>query len=48
MAQPVQTIRGKVVDKETQMPLPGANVRILGDSTGKSGASTDADGKFRI
>lgn len=48
LAQPVQTIRGKVVDKETQMPLPGANVRILGDSTGKSGASTDADGKFRI
>ncbi|CAN5596709.1 carboxypeptidase-like regulatory domain-containing protein [soil metagenome] len=42
-----QTIRGTVVDKITQMPLPGANVVVI-NSTPFNGASTDLDGKFKI
>ena len=42
-----QTIRGTVTDKNTKIPLPGANV-ILVDSDPLTGASADADGRFRI
>ncbi len=42
-----QTIRGRVVDKETQTALPGANVFILNTDPLK-GAMTDMDGHFRI
>ena len=38
-------ITGRVIDKETGMPLPGANVIIVGTSTG---AATDADGYYTI
>lgn len=38
-------IKGKVVDKQTGEPLIGANVVILGTS---SGASTDASGEYTI
>lgn len=41
-----QTIRGTVVDKQTQSPLPGAIVQVLGVE-GKN-TITDEDGKFRI
>lgn len=41
-----QTIRGTVVDKQTQNPLPGAIVQVTGVE-GKN-AITDDDGKFRI
>ena len=39
------TIYGKVVDKFTQQPLPGANVLVLNTNFG---ASTDFNGKFEI
>ncbi len=43
--QVTQTIRGTVIDYDTRMPLPGANVIIL--STGQ-GATTNGEGIFRI
>ena len=39
------TIYGKVVDKITQQPLPGANVLVVNTNFG---ASTDINGKFEI
>ncbi|RYD78209.1 MAG: TonB-dependent receptor [Sphingobacteriales bacterium] len=42
-----QTIRGTVVDKQSQSPLIGANVIILNTNPIK-GAATDDRGKFRI
>lgn len=42
-----QTIRGTVSDKASQFNIPGANVVIL-NSNPPLGASTDADGKFKI
>lgn len=44
---PVQTIRGIVVEKETQIPLPGATVLIL-NTNPQLTAITDSDGKFKI
>ena len=43
----VQTIRGKVVDQQTQMPLPGANVILLNSEPLKATA-TNQDGEFRL
>ena len=43
-----QTVRGRIVDKETQTPLPGATVQLLGDSAGTTGTATDADGYYRL
>ncbi|NOR75856.1 MAG: TonB-dependent receptor, partial [Draconibacterium sp.] len=42
-----QTIRGQVVDKESQTTLPGANVVILNTVPLKA-TTTDIDGNFRI
>lgn len=42
-----QTIRGTVLDKQTQSTLPGANVVVLNSDPFK-GASSDENGKFRI
>ncbi len=42
-----QVIRGKVVDKLTQMPLPGANV-VLQDSNPLVVTSTNEEGEFRM
>jgi len=44
---PTQVIRGTVIDKQSQVTLPGANVIILGLAPPK-GASTGADGSFKI
>lgn len=44
-AQTTQTVRGQVVDKETQMPLIGATLQIL---PSKAGAITDMNGNFRF
>lgn len=47
-AQPLhQSIRGKVTDKQTKTPLPGANVIVVGTDP-ILGSSTDADGNFNI
>ncbi|MCD4792877.1 MAG: carboxypeptidase-like regulatory domain-containing protein [Bacteroidales bacterium] len=42
-----QTVRGRVVDKESQIPLPGATVIILGTKPLKV-ALSDSEGYFRI
>ena len=42
-----QVVKGKVVDLESQFPLPGVNVQIInGDFS--AGVATSADGKFKI
>jgi len=43
-----QTIRGTVIDRESNQPLEGVNVVALKDSTIINGSSTDASGTFRI
>lgn len=48
-AQPTQTVRGKVVDSETQFPLSGVRIEILtSDTLSNYRAITDLDGKFSI
>ena len=42
-----QTIKGKVLDKESQVSLPGANVVILGTNP-VIGTVSDMDGNFRL
>ncbi len=44
---PTQTVRGKIIDQESRTALPGANVVVL-ETEHFMGASTDADGNFRI
>ena len=44
-AVPVQTIRGTVVDRETQAPLEGAAIAIADSPTG---AFSDAEGRFAL
>ncbi|NQV53946.1 MAG: TonB-dependent receptor [Flavobacteriales bacterium] len=44
---PTQTIRGKVIDEQSNAPLIGANVVVIG-SQPFIGASTDLDGNFRM
>jgi hypothetical protein len=44
-AEQTGTIEGRVVEAESQTPLPGTNVLVLGTPLG---AATDADGRFRI
>lgn len=44
-----QTLRGKIIDKQSRVPLPGANVILISDTAaGLIGVATDADGNFRI
>ena len=42
-----QTVRGRIIDQESQTALPGANVVIL-DSKELLGSTTDVNGNFRI
>lgn len=39
------TVQGKIVDAETQSPIPGVNVVIKGTSTG---TTTDTEGNYRV
>jgi hypothetical protein len=43
-----QTIRGTVIDKESNQPLEGVVVAVIKDSAILSGTTTDAQGKFRL
>lgn len=43
----VQIIKGTIVDKQSQSPIPGANIIIVGTNPIKS-ASSDFDGHFRL
>lgn len=47
-AQITQSIRGTVMDKESQFGIPGAIVRIVSDSSLKIQANTDVNGNFRL
>jgi len=42
-----QTVRGRVTDKQTMQPLPGANVIILGSDPIR-GTAADVDGHFTL
>ncbi len=42
-----QTVRGQVFDKETRLPLPGANIVVL-NSDPFIGTTSGADGRFRL
>jgi len=42
-----QTIKGTVIDNDSEMPLIGANILIT-TTTEMMGTSTDIDGNFRI
>lgn len=44
---PTQTIRGTVIDKQSQTQIPGANVILLGSDPVK-GSASDAGGRFKI
>lgn len=46
-AQPAQTVKGRVVDTESQQPVIGANV-IVTSTTPIIGGVTDTEGNFRI
>lgn len=46
--QSTQTIRGQVLDEVTRTPLIGVNVVITTSGSGVLGATTDADGNYRI
>jgi len=43
----VQVIRGVVVDKQTQTPLPGANIVLL-ETAPPKGTVSNAEGEFRL
>lgn len=42
-----QTVRGTVIDTDTQLPIIGASIIVV-DSDPLMGSVTDADGKFRL
>jgi hypothetical protein len=46
-AVPTQNIRGTVIDKQSQMQIPGANIVLLGSNPIK-GAVSDSEGRFKI
>lgn len=49
ICQPLtQTLRGKVVEAETQFPLIGTTVILTSDTTALTGSVTDENGNFRI
>lgn len=43
-----QSIRGRVIDKDSRQPIPGVNVALLDDPDHLSGTSTDADGRYEL
>lgn len=47
-SQITQTIRGKVVDKESKTPLIGASVILTTDTSKFIGSTTDIDGYFKL
>lgn len=47
-AQPSQTVRGKIVDKESKYPLVGVTALLVNNATQPVGTVTDVDGNFRL
>jgi len=49
MAQEItQTVKGKIIDTDTKVTLPGANVVLLNNSEIVQGTSSDMDGNFKL
>lgn len=48
LAQPSQTIRGRVVDKESKFPLIGVTALLVNNATQPIGTVTDVEGNFRL
>lgn len=48
VAQPTQTVRGRVIDKESKYPLVGATVLITDAGKDNLGAVVDTIGRYRI
>ena len=42
-----QVVRGKVVDKESQFPLPGVNIQFI-NAAFEKGVASDVNGTFKI
>ena len=47
-AQPTQTVRGKMVDKESKFPLIGVTALLVNNAAQPVGTVTDVDGNFRL
>ncbi len=47
-AQPSQTVRGKIVDKESKFPLIGVTALLVNNSAQPVGTVTDVEGNFRL
>ena len=47
-AQPSQTVRGKIVDKESKFPLVGVTALLVNNATQPVGTVTDVEGNFRL
>lgn len=47
-AQPSQTVRGKIVDKESKFPLIGVTAFLVNNATQPVGTVTDVEGNFRL
>ena len=43
-----QSIRGRVIDKDTRQPIPGVNVILMDDTSNISGTTTDFDGRYTL
>lgn len=43
-----QSLRGRVIDKDTRQPIPGVNVILMDDSTNLTGTTTDFDGRYEL
>ncbi len=48
VAQNTQTIRGRIVDKETKSPLPGVVVTLYKDSAVAGGGAADVNGNYKL
>ena len=48
LSQTTQTVRGRIVDKETFSPIIGATILVTTETSKILGASTDLDGNYRI
>ena len=45
--QLTQTLRGTIIDMDSQLPLIGVSVRVVGDDK-FNGAASDANGAFKL
>ncbi len=46
--EPTQTVKGKIIDADTKVTLPGANIILLNNAQIVQGTSSDIDGNFKF